>query len=471
MVGKGFERLSAQDSSFVIFEGLGSHIHVTAIAVFELGPLLASQGGLDMQRVRAHIGSRLHLLPHYRKKLAYTFLQRHCIWVDDPRFDLAYHVRHTALPRPGGDEELKEITGRIASQPLERDRPLWEIWFVEGLAGDRFAAVAKVHHSLVDGVSGVGVLTSLLSPTAETTIARAPKWKPQPPPGILDFLGDGVSRSAEFSVSVARTLIDAVASPRAAIDNVAEGAGAAWETLSGGLTRPAKTPINQPIGGQRRIDWKDLDLAEVRDIRKRLDGSINDVVLTIVSGAVRRLLRRRRVSLKGLDFRITVPVDIRDGEADLGVQNKVSSWFLSLPIAQRDPKRRFERIRAQTRRLKALNAARGIDLFMRLADASGSTLLPSGLVAIVSILNPYNMIVSNIRGPEFPLYLLGARLTDFHAHLPLFENQGLAVAAMSYLDKIHLGLTGDWDLMPDLAEFARDLDAAASELREVADGS
>ena len=470
-MGKGFERLSAQDSSFVIFEGSGSHIHVTATAIFELGPLSASHGGLDMRRVRAHIGSRLHLLPHYRKKLAYTFLQRHCIWVDDPRFDLAYHVRHAALPQPGGDEQLKEITGRIASQPLERDRPLWEIWFVEGLAGDRFAAVAKVHHSLVDGVSGVGVLTSLLSPTADTTIARAPKWKPQPPPGILGFLGDGMSRSAEFSVSVARSLIDAVASPRATIDSVAEGAGAVWETLNGGLTRAAETPINQPTGGQRRIDWKDLDLAEVRDIRKRLDGSINDVVLTIVSGAVRRLLRRRRVSLKGLDFRITVPVDVRDGDADLEVQTKVSNWFLSLPVAQSDPRRRFERIRAQTRRLKALNAARGIDLFLRLADVSGSTLLPSGLVGIVSLLNPYNLIVSNIRGPEFPLYLLGARLTEFYAHLPLFENQGLAVAAMSYLDKIHLGLIGDWDLMPDLAEFARDLDTAASELREVAEGS
>ena len=142
----------------------------------------------------------------------------------------------------------------------------------------------------------------------------------------------------------------------------------------------------------------------------------------------------------------------------------MSNWFVSLPVAQRDPRRRFERIRAQTRRLKALNAARGVDLFMRLADLSGSTLLPSGLVGIVSLLKPYNMIVSNIRGPEFPLYLLGARLTEFYPHLPLFDGQGLAVAAMSYLDKIHVGLIGDWDLMPDMAEFALDLDAAASEL-------
>ncbi len=468
-VGKGFERLTAQDSSFVIFEGAGCHIHVTATAIFELGPLLASRGGLDMVRMRAHIESRLPQLTHYRQKLSYTPLQRHPIWVDDPRFDLSYHVRHAALPLPGSDEELKAFTANIASQPLERDKPLWEIWFVEGLDGDRFAAVAKVHHSLVDGVSGVGVLNTLLSPSEDdATIDPPQRWKPRPPPGIRDFLSEGASRSAEFSVSLVRTLAGAVSSPRRAVDSVAEGAMGAWETLSGGLTRPAETPINAPIGGQRRIDWKAQDLSEIRDLRKRLDGSLNDVVLTIVCGAVRALLRRRRVRLKGIDFRISVPVDVRNGDIDVEVGNKVSSWFVSLPVAERDPKKRFDQIRAQTRRLKRAHAAKGIDLFLRLADYSGSTLLPSGLVGLVSLLRPYNLIVSNIHGPQFPLYLLGARLIEFYPHLPLFENQGLAVAAMSYLGKIHFGLIGDWDLMPDLSDFAADLDTAMAELRTAA---
>jgi diacylglycerol O-acyltransferase len=469
-VGKGYERLSAQDSSFVIFEGAGSHAHVTAVAIFETGPLLADSGGLDLVRMRAYIGSRLHTLSRYRQKLSYTPLQRHPIWVDDPRFDLRYHVRHSALPQPGGDAELKELAGRVASQALDRDKPLWEIWFVEGLTGDRFAAIAKVHHSLVDGVSGIGVLTSLLSPTPDAEIEPAPAWKPRPPPGVVDFFSDGLLSGTEFSVSTARALADVVTSPRRVAGSVSQGAVAAWETLVGGLGRPPSTPINQPIGDQRRVAWKTLDLAELRDLRKRLDGSINDVVLTIVSGAVRRLFRKRRVTLRGLDFRITVPVDMREGQLDPDVGNKVSAWFVNLPLGERDPKRCFDRIRNQTRRLKQKKAADGIDLFLRLADWSGSTLLPSGLVNIVSMLRPYNMIVSNIHGPQVPLYLLGARLTGFFPHLPLFENQGMAVAAMSYLGKIHFGLVGDWDLMPDLEEFAGHLDEATAELREAANG-
>ena len=230
----------------MIFEGAGSHAHVTAVGVFEMGPLLADAGGLDLVRMRAHIGSRLHTLPRYRQKLAYTVLQRHPIWVDDPRFDLRYHVRHAALPNPGGDAELKDLAGRVASQALDRDKPLWEIWFVEGLTGDRFAAIAKVHHSLVDGVSGVGVLTSLLSPTPDAEVEPAPAWKPRPPPGVVDFLSDGFASSTEFSFSTVRTLADAVVNPRRTAGSVTEGAVAAWETLVGGLSRPPSTPINQP---------------------------------------------------------------------------------------------------------------------------------------------------------------------------------------------------------------------------------
>ena len=470
MVGNGFERLSAQDSSFVMFEGGGSHAHVTAIAIFETGPLLAEAGGLDLERMRAHIGSRLHTLPRYRQKLAHTFVQRHPIWVDDARFDLHYHVRHAALPQPGGDAELKELAGRVASQALDRSRPLWEIWFVEGLTGDRFAAIAKVHHSLVDGVSGVGVLTSLLSPTEAAEFEPALPWTPRPAPGVFDFLSDGLARGAGVSVATAQTLADALLRPRRTAESISEGAVAAWETLVGGLTRPPSTPINRPIGHQRRVDWTTLDLAEVRDLRKRLDGSINDVVLSIVAGSLRRLFKKRRVRLRGLDFRVTVPVDTRSGQPDADVANKVSAWFVSLPLAERDPKRRFDGIRSQTRRLKQTNAADGIDLFLRLADWSGSTLMPSGLVNVTSLLRPYNLIVSNIHGPQFPLYLLGARLIEFFPHIPLFENQGLAVAAMSYLGKLHFGLIGDWDLMPDLGDFAEGLDAATAELRDAANG-
>jgi WS/DGAT/MGAT family acyltransferase len=469
-VGKGYARLSALDGSYFTFEATGSHAHITAVAIFEMGPLLAGSGGLEIERIRRHVESRLPQLPHYRHRIAFTPMQRHPIWVDDSRFDLRYHVRHTGLPQPGSDADLKELAGRISSQQLDRDKPLWEIWFVEGLRGDRFAAVAKVHHSLVDGVSGVNLLTSLLSPSDDGVLEPATRWKPRPPPGLLDFLKDGVTEGVGFGASALRAAADALSTPRQSVEEVARGAVSAWETIVGGLTRPAETPINKPIGDQRRVDWVSLDLAQVRDLRKRLDGTLNDVVLTIVTGAVRSLLRKRRVPLRGLDYRVTVPVDVRKGPLDAEASNRVSAWFLSLPVAERDPKRRFEKIRQQTRRLKRTKAENGVDFFLRFADWSGSSMLPSGFVNLVGMLRPYNLIVSNIHGPEFPLYLLGARLNAFYPHLPLFKNQGLAVAAMSYLDTLNVGLIGDWDLMHDLADFADHIEESVEGLRVAANG-
>jgi WS/DGAT/MGAT family acyltransferase len=471
MGDKAYEKLSAQDSSFLRFEGLGARVHVTAVAVFDAGQRGAGAGRLDVEQMRAYIGSRLHLTPRYRQRLAFTPVQRHPIWVDDAGFDLSYHVRHAALPQPGSDAQLKEFVGGITSQPLDLDRPAWEIWLVEGLSGGRSAAVAKIHHSLVDGVSGMGLLTSLLSPVADDTIAPPPPWNPKPHPGTLEFLADGARGSAQFSASTVRDLGSLVWNPRRTAANVAEGATAIWETLTSALTRPGSTPFNASAGVQRRVEWCALDLALVRDLRKRLDGSINDVVLTIVTGMVRRLLRKRRVRIKGLDFRVTVPVNMRSGPQDADRANKVSAWFLSLPVAEPDASRRFERVREQTRRCKELQAAEGFDLLWRLADWSGSPRLGNWLADLASLVQPYNLIVTNIHGPDVPLYMLGARLSGVYPTLPLFANQGLAVAALSYQDRVCLGFTGDRDLMPDLAEMPAHVEAAVHELRSAAECS
>ena len=244
-----YERLAAQDASFLHFENAGSPSHVTAVAVFEAGGLAAdSTGALAMDLVRQHVASRLHLLPHYRQKLAFTPIQGHAIWIDDPHFDLACHVRHAGLPAPGDAPRLKELTGRIASQPLDRTRPLWELWFVEGLAGGRFAAIAKIHHCMVDGVSGVGVLQSLLSPDKDQALEAPRPWAPRPAPGTLGFLADGVSESAGFSASLVREAAAALFRPRDTVSRVIGGAGAAWQTLRIGLVPPAETPLNRPVG-------------------------------------------------------------------------------------------------------------------------------------------------------------------------------------------------------------------------------
>ena len=465
-----YERLSAQDASFVLFENAGSPAHITAVAIFDSGGRIAEAGGaLDMDLVRAHVASRLHLLPHYRQRLATSPFQGHAIWVDDPAFDVACHVRHAGLPAPGDEARLKELAGRIASQPLDRTRPLWELWFVEGLAGGGFAAIAKIHHSMVDGVSGVGVLQALLSADRHQPLEEEHPWAPRPPPGPLEFLADGVLGGAEFSASLLREAASALASPRETLGRVLGGAGAAWETLRGGLLPPGETLVNGPIGAQRRAEWCSLDLHELRDLRKRLDGSLNDLVLCLVAGTLRGYLKRRGAKLRGTQLRVIVPVDMRSGPVDLRVGNRVSNWFVDLPVGEPRALRRFERIRAQTRQLKRSDAARAVDGFLRLADWTGSKALTLLGVNFVSLMRPYNLIVTNVHGPQFPLYLLGAPLREFHPLLPLFERQGLALAAMSYLGRLSFGVSADWNVVPDVHEIPAILAESLAELRSAAD--
>jgi diacylglycerol O-acyltransferase len=468
VTSRAYERLSAQDSSYLKFEDSGSCIHVTATAVFDTGPLAEPGCGLPMDRIRSLIESRLHLLPHYRQRLSYTPVQRHPIWIDDVDFDLTRHVRHAALPQPGNASQLKEFTARIASQSLDRALPLWELWFVEGVSENRFALVAKIHHCMVDGVSGVGALAMLLSPKPDAHIVPAQSWKPRRPPANVEFITDGMLNGAALTTSALESLTAGVQDPRSLLGNVADGATLAWDTLQAAFTPPADTPLNRPTGTGRSVEWCALDLNSVRELRKRLDGSVNDVVLTIVSGAVRRLMKRRRVKLGGQDFRVVIPVDMRSGPVDLRVSNRVSAWFVSLPVSEASALHRFRRINDQTRRLKETGVARGIDGFLRFADWAGSTRLTFWGSSLASLVRPYNLIVTNVHGPEVPLYLLGAPMREFHPQLPLFENQGLAVAVLSYLDQISFGLTGDAELAPELPAFAGDLHESLRELQEAA---
>jgi WS/DGAT/MGAT family acyltransferase len=471
MGGRGYERLSAQDSTFVRFEAQGSHAHITAVAVFDAGPLVAEGRGLDVVRLRAHIGSRLHLFPRYRKRMIRTPVQGHPVWVDDERFDIGQHVIRAGLPHPGGDDELKDLAGRLASQPLDLSRPAWQMWFVEGLDDGRFALVAKIHHSLLDGVSGVGFLTALLNPDPEVAIEPGPIWEPQPAPSGLDYFVDGIAELGDSTIGALQSFGNALLRPSRALNEVLESADGVLATVEDLLRRPADTPFNAQSGQQRRLEWIDLELDTMRDLRKHLDGTLNDVVLTIVAGAVRRRLRAREVDLRELDFRVTIPVDTREGVEDETLSNKVSAWFISLPVAEADPRQRFAAVQGETRTRKQRKADRAFDLFMQLADWAGSSMLATRFADVASLLKPYNLLVTNVRGPNVPIYLLGAPLVALYPSLPLFENQGLALAVMTYRTKLHVGLTGDWDLLPDLADFGEDLRVATEELVQAASRS
>jgi WS/DGAT/MGAT family acyltransferase len=471
MRSPAFERLNSQHSSFVMFEQRATHMHVGVVGVFELGPLATADGGLDTERISKFIGSRIHNAPLYRKKLSFTPIQRQPIWVDDGRFNLAYHVRHTSLPKPGNDRVLKRLTGRILSQHLDREKPLWETWLVEGLEGDRFALIAKVHHCMVDGAWGVNLMSLLLSESPDQTIEPPESWLPRPEPSRLQLLIDEGLQLSRLPLAVLQGLRLALTSPREACSSFAEGGKALWQAVTAGFPFPISTPLNRPIGPHRKVDWRVMDLDQVKALKNRLDGTVADVVLAVVTGALRVFLEDRGVELEGLDFRIVVPLSLRSGAMDLVASSPVSGLFLPLPISEPDPLRRFALVRKGTRRLKDSKAAKGIDLFARFADWTGSPLLVQAGVQVAATLHPYNLIVTNVKGPQHPLYLLGARMLGIFPQLPLFDHQGLGVAVLSYDGKIHWGLTGDWDLLPDIYSFAGAVDASLEELRDAARGA
>jgi len=468
MAESSYELLSAQDSSFLAFETRNTHMHVGAIAVFEAAPLTGPSGGLDIEGLRSHVGARLQALPRYRQRLEFTPIQGRPIWVDDARFNLRYHVRHTSLPRPGDETELKELAGRILSQQLDRHKPLWELWFVEGLEGGRSAMIAKVHHCMVDGVAGVGLLTALLSPAPSSDPAPSLPWVPRPVPNRFDLLVDEAIRNAGAPFRALRSLGEAAARPRETSAELTRTATAVWQAIRAGFRVVANTPLNRPIGPHRSVEWHAIDLEDVRALKKDLDGTVNDVVLAVVTGAVRRFLLSRRWNLKGFDFRAVVPVNMRAGPEEDAAANRVSAWLVSLPVSERDPLRRFRRVRKETEQLKRSRAAHGTDLMIRFADRTGSRTLVDAGTRFTSRLHPYHLIVTNVAGPQIPLHLLEARLLGLYPQLPLFEHQGLAVAVMSYLGKVGFGFIGDPDLVPDLAAFGQAIQESFEELREAA---
>jgi WS/DGAT/MGAT family acyltransferase len=463
-----YERLSAQDCSFVMFEQRATHMHVAALGIFEGGPLRTGAGGVDAARIARYVEARLGVLPHYRQKLAFAPVSGHPVWVDDEHFDLDYHVRHTSLPSPGTTEELKRLVGRVLSQPLDRGRPLWEIWIVEGLEGGRFALLTKVHHCMVDGASGVSLLTLLFRRDGSEEIPPAESWFPRPAPSKLRLAFDEAIGRAKAPFALARELESALRAPEEAWRGVRERAVSVGEALRTGFHLPSDTALNRPIGPHRRAEWRVFDLAEIKEIGKRLGGTVNDVVLTLVTGALRRFLARRHEALGTLDYRVVIPVNMRSASGDPGVANRVSAFFLSLPVAKADPLARFEAVRRETERLKTSRAADGIDFFTQLVERSGSTWLTELGVRLAARVQPYNQTVSNVPGPQFPLYVLGARLLELYPLPPLFERQGLGTAVMSYDGRVCWGLVADRDSVPDLAALAGDVDAAFAELRQAA---
>ena len=466
MANYSYDRLTFLDNSFLIMEGPNSPMHVAGTATYDPGPLRTRDGGIDIERLRDYVSSRLHLIPRYRQRLAYIPVENHPVWVDDDHFNIHYHVRHTALPKPGDERQLKRLSARIMAQHLDRSKPLWEMWVVEGLdGGERFAVISKIHHCMVDGMSSVDLLNVLLSVSPDDSFERAPDWLPRPAPTSWELLRDAALRYATLPVELARNLPRVVQEVRDPRSDARTMMRAVRDVAGSAMSGPDETPLNRPIGPHRRFDWMTMDLDDVKQVKNAGGGSLNDVVLTTVAGAIRRFLVRRRVNVDLLDFRVMAPVSVRSAEQRGTLGNRVSAWMVPMPLSEQDPRRRLELIRETTMRLKDTKQALGAEALTAVGEWTPSTLLALGARMATRRL-PFNTVVTNVPGPQVPLYMLGARMLDNYGLIPLTDNLCLGNVLFSYAGKLCWGFTGEWDLLPDLHDYVEDVQASFAELRD-----
>ena len=452
------DRLSAIDASFLAGEKQSSHMHVGAVMVFE-GPPPGREDTL------AHIDSRLHLVPRYRQKLAVPrFEMGRPLWVDDPSFNLEYHSRHTALASPGDLEQLKLLTARIFSQRLDRSKPLWEVWFVQGLEDDRFAIISKTHHALVDGISGVDLATVLfdLSPVPPER-TELPEWTPNPEPSQAQLIAEGVKGLLGRPLEIGRAAADAALHPEKTVGRVREAAEGIGEVVWAGMNPAPETPLNVPIGSHRRIAWVQTELDHFKAIKNSLGGTVNDVVLAVVSGALARWLRTRGVRTEGLELRAQVPVSIRSEDEHDRLGNRIAALRAPLPVYARDPVERLRIVRESMQGVKESKQALAAQMITGLEDFAPPTILS---MAARTHWSPrlFNLIVTNVPGPQVPIYLLGRELQELVPVAFLPDNFALTIAAMSYNGKLDFSLLGDYDAIPDIELIGEYVEEALEEL-------
>jgi diacylglycerol O-acyltransferase len=458
------DRLTALDSTFLHLEDHSSaHMHVAMVMVFE-----GTAPTLD--ELVEHILSRLHLVPRYRQRLAHVPLdQGRPVWADDPHFNPYYHIRHTALPRPADDAALKQLAGRLFSQRLDRSKPLWEMWLVQNMSGGRFALIAKTHHALVDGISGVDITTVLFDTAREPAPTAPPApWSAKPLPGSAKLLGEALVERSTVPAEMLRGGRALLRAPRKAVSQVKDGLTSIGATTLAGIKAPAPpSPLNVEIGPHRRYTYVDADLNTFKAIKDSLGGTLNDVVLASVSLALGRYLRAKGEDTDGLILRAMVPVSVRSKAQRGALGNQVAAMWAPLPVGVENAAESLSKITASMDDLKKSGQAVGAQVLTNLAGFAPPTIL-SQAARLQARQQFFNLVVTNVPGPQFPLYLLGRRLEVLYPVVPLAQRQALGIAVMSYDGHLGFGLLGDYDALPELDAIALDLQWAIAELARAA---
>jgi WS/DGAT/MGAT family acyltransferase len=463
-----YERLGALDASFLGLEDANNHMHVGGVLLLDEKPLRSERGGLDIDRIRSTIESRLGRVPRFRQKLSVIPGEGHPIWVDDPRFNIAYHVRHSALPRPGDMEVLKALVGRIMSQQLDRGKPLWEMWFVEGLENDRLALITKTHHCMIDGVAAAELISVLLDPAENVTPVASTAWRPRPAPSAGRLVTDALFHRAVQPFEAWQALQQAWADPGQATHAIREAALGLAEVFSPSFHSASKTPLNRQLGPHRCFEMIEHSVGDYKRVKDLLGGTLNDVVLATVAGALRGFLSKRGLDVDHLEVRAMVPVSVRAKQGSGALGNQITQMVAHLPINLAEPEERLAAVRKTMGELKESKQALG----GRVLTAVAEWTVPNVLVQAVRMTvrsRPYTLVVTNVPGPQIPLYLLGSRMRASYPVAPLTPGQALNVALFSYDGGLYWGLNADWDALPDLPVLADQIRYAFAELQAAAE--
>lgn len=461
-----YERLSNLDASFLALETRRTHMHVGAVTVFGPGPSVI-EADVDIETIRKLILARLELIPRYRQRIATVPFEGHPVWVDDEHFHLDYHLRHIALPHPGSTDQLKALAGRLMSQQLDRSKPLWELYIVEGLQDGGFVVISKIHHCMIDGVAGIDLMAVLLDFTEEYEIVAPAPWVARPVPNGTELVVREVSRSITNIISGLSRVPGEIGGWSEDWSQRIKAAGASLS--SGWLTPAGRTALNGPTSGSRAFDWLQLPLADVKEVKNTHGVTVNDVLIAVVAGAVRRYLvdvgAVSEVELAEIEFRIMAPVSVRSTEEVATLGNQIAMWLLDLPIAEPNPAERVRIIQRATKKLKESDQALGASTIVEV-----STGAPANLVALAGRLigraRPFNMTVTNVPGPQFPMYMAGSPMVATYPLVPLWQNQGVGVAMFSADGVVGIGINMDRDVIEDPSRLSKDLWASFEELRD-----
>ncbi|MDQ6873819.1 MAG: wax ester/triacylglycerol synthase family O-acyltransferase [Actinomycetota bacterium] len=458
------DRLNPLDVSFLYMEGPTTPMHVGGVAVFQ-----PPAGGFDHDKLVAIIEQRIGLVPRYRQKI--KWVPGHIaspVWVDDAAFDVGYHVRRSALPRPGSDASLRELVGRLMSRRLDRSRPLWEMYLVEGLADGRIAIITKTHHAMVDGISAVDIGQVILDLTPAPRKVPEDTWVPEPEPHPVELVLDAVNEIVQRPTAI----VDAI---RMGVNDVTSTVGTVIGHVGGLLAyartaiRPApETPLNVEVGEQRRFGMARTELDDYKRVRKSHGGTVNDVVLATVAGALRTwLMTRGEPVTAASSLRAMVPVSVRNADEHGVVGNRVSSYLVDLPVGEPDPVERLHQISVAMKAHKEAGQSVGADALVRLSGFAPPTLHSLGARAASQLSRRlFNVVVTNVPGPQFALYAGGAQMLEVFPVVPLAKGQAVCIGLTSYNGGVYYGLNADRDAMADVDVLCEVIEESLAELVE-----